>query len=80
VIKKDGAKKWEETKDDMVKTIATSFAPLKDNYKKAFTEFKVEEKGVDYWIVSYFNPAQERKRMKVTKQKDGSLKGYFYQK
>jgi|GEM_PF-1250871 len=79
IIKKEGAKKWEETKDDMVKTIIESFAPLKKNYDKAFEDFKVEEKGVDYWIVSYFNPAKELKRMKVTKQ-NGVMKTYFYQK
>ena len=79
VIQKEGAQKWEEAKDDMVKTIIASYSPLKNSYKKAFKEFTVEEKGVDYWIVSYFNPAKERKRMKVTKH-DGKLKAYFFQK
>jgi hypothetical protein len=79
IIKKAGAAKWEEMKDDMVTTISTTFAPLKNNYGSAFKDFRIEEKGVDYWIVSYLNPVKERKMMMV-KQRDGKLKAYFYSK
>jgi len=79
VIKKEGAEKWNTIKDDMVTTILSTFAPLKNNYASAFKDFKVEEKGVDYWIVSYLNPAKERKMMMV-KQRDGKLKAYFFKR
>ena len=79
VIKKAGTETWNAMKDDMVTTISSTFAPLKNNYASAFKDFKVEEKGVDYWIVSYLNPAKERKMMMV-KQRDGKLKAYFYKR
>jgi len=79
IIKKEGAEKWNTIKDDMVTTISSTFAPLKNNYASAFKDFKVEEKGVDYWIVSYLNPAKERKLMMV-KQRNGKLKTYFYRR
>jgi hypothetical protein len=78
VIKKEGAEKWNKIKDDMVTTIITSFTPLKKNYDTAFNDFKIDEKGVDYWIVSYLNPIKERKMMMVKKRGD-KLKAYFYQ-
>jgi hypothetical protein len=79
VIKKEGAEKWNAIKDDMVTTILSTFAPLKNNYASAFKDFKVEEKGVDYWIVSYLNPGKERKMMMV-KQRNGKLKAYFFKR
>ncbi|GFE62161.1 hypothetical protein [Geobacter sp. AOG2] len=79
IIKKAGTEKWNAMKDDMVATIISTFAPLKNNYGSAFKDFKVEEKGVDYWIVSYINPVKERKMMMV-KQRDGKLKAYFYKR
>lgn len=79
LIKNEGQEKWNKIKDDMVTTIITSFGELKGNYKSAFTDFKVDEKGADYWIVSYKNPVKERKMMKVRKV-NGKLKGYFYSK
>ena len=79
IIKKEGVEKWNTIKDDMVTTISSTFAPLKNNYASAFKDFKVEEKGVDYWIVSYLNPGKERKMMMV-KQRDGKLKAYFYKR
>ena len=79
IIKKEGVEKWNTIKDDMVTTISSTFAPLKNNYASAFKDFKVEEKGVDYWIVSYLNPAKERKMMMV-KQRNGKLKAYFYKR
>ena len=79
IIKKEGAEKWNTIKDDMVTTISSTFAPLKNNYASAFKDFKVEEKGVDYWIVSYLNPAKGRKLMMV-KQRNGKLKTYFYRR
>ena len=79
IIKKEGADKWNAIKEDMVTTISSTFAPLKNNYASAFKDFKVEEKGVDYWIVSYLNPAKERKMMMV-KQRNGKLKAYFYKR
>ena len=77
VIKQQGAEKWNAMKEDIVTTISTTFAPLKNNYSSAFKDFKVEEKGVDYWIVSYLNPVKVRKMMMV-KQREGKLKAYFY--
>jgi len=76
-IEKAGAQKYEETKDDMVKTIMIAFAPLKNTYKSDFKDFKIEEKGVDFWIVSYLNPAKVRKSMKV-KKINGTLKAYYF--
>jgi hypothetical protein len=76
IIQKEGQKKWEEVKGDMVKTIQSSFAPLKSSYKSSFKDFQVEEKGVDYTIVSYLNPAKDRKNMKV-KKINGVMKAYF---
>lgn len=77
VIKNEGAEKWNKVKEDMVTTIITTYSPLKNSYEKAFKDFKIEEKGVDYWIVSYLNPAKERKMMMVKKKND-KLKAYFY--
>lgn len=77
VIKNEGAEKWNKIKEDMVTTIITSFSPLKDTYDKAFKDFRVDEKGADYWIVSYLNPKKERKMMMVKKKND-KLKAYFY--
>ena len=79
IIKNAGAEQWNAMKDDMVTTISSTFAPLKNNYASAFKDFKVEEKGVDYWIVSYLNPGKERKMMMV-KQRNGKLKAYFYKR
>lgn len=79
VIKKEGAEKWNKIKEDMVTTIIETFTPLKKNYDTAFKDFKVDEKGVDYWIVSYLNPKKERKMMMVKKKGD-KLKAYFYQR
>jgi hypothetical protein len=79
IIKKEGAEKWKAIKDDMVVTISSTFAPVKDNYASAFKDFKIEEKGVDYWIVSYLNPGKERKMMMVKKRGD-KLKAYFYRR
>jgi len=78
VIKTEGPEKWNKIKEDMVATIITSFTPLKKNYDTVFKDFKVDEKGVDYWIVSYINPVNERKMMMVKKKGD-KLKAYFYQ-
>lgn len=78
-IKKEGQQKWEKTKDDMVATIQSSFAPLKESYGSAFKKFRIEERGADYWIVSYLNPAKQRVQMMV-KKRNGALKGYFYQR
>jgi len=77
IIKKEGAEKWNTIKDDMVTTIITTFSPLKNNYGSAFKDFKIEEKGADYWIVSYLTPAKVRKMMKVKKHND-KLKVYYY--
>ncbi len=77
VIKNNGAEKWGQIKDDMVKTIMESYAPLKNTYATAFTDFKVDEKGNDYWVVSFMNPIKERKMMMV-KKRNGKLKAYFY--
>jgi len=79
VIKSQGVEKWNTIKEDMVTTIFTSFAPLKNNYSSAFKKFKIEEKGADYWIVSYLNPAKER-RMMMVKQRGDKLKAYYYQR
>ena len=79
VIKKEGVEKWNAIKEDMLMTILSTFAPLKNNYASAFKDFKVEEKGVDYWIVSYLNPGKERKMMMV-KQRNGKLKAYFFRR
>jgi hypothetical protein len=79
MIKKEGAEKWNKIKDDMVETIISTFAPLKNNYSTAFKKFKVEEKGADYWIVSYVNPAKQRVMMMV-KTRNGKLKAYYYQR
>jgi hypothetical protein len=79
VIKSAGADKWKAIKEDMVATIITSFAPFKTTYASAFKDFKVDEKGADYWIVSYQNPKDERKTMMVKKRND-KLKAYFYQR
>jgi hypothetical protein len=79
IIKNEGAEKWNAIKDDMVTTILATFAPLKNNYASAFKDFKVEEKGADYWIVSYLNPASERKMMMV-KQRNGKLKTYYFKR
>ena len=79
IVKTQGAEKWKSIKDDMVDTILTSFSPLKNDYQKAFKDFKVEEKGADYWIVSYQNPRKDRKMMIVKKRKD-TLKTYYYQR
>ena len=77
IIKKEGAEKWNLIKDDMVTTIIATFSPLKNNYYSAFKDFKIEEKGNDYWIVSYLNPAKQRKMMLV-KQRNDKLKAYYY--
>ena len=77
IMKKEGAEKWNTIKEDMVTTIITTFSPLKNNYSSAFKDFKIEEKGADYWIVSYLTPAKVRKMMKVTKHND-KLKVYYY--
>jgi hypothetical protein len=77
IIKKEGVEKWNAIKEDMVTSIITTFAPLKDNYDTAFKDFKIDEKGVDYWIVSYVNPAKVRKMMMVKKKND-KLKAYYY--
>ena len=77
VIKDHGIEKWNKEKEEMVKEISATFAPLKNNYDSAFKDFKVEEKGADYWIVSYLNPAKERKMMMV-KQRNDKLKAYFF--
>jgi hypothetical protein len=77
VLSHAGAAKWEGIKTDMINTIFAAFSPLKNTYQTAFKDFKVDEKGVDYWIVSYQNPAKERKRMKV-KKIDGKLRAYYY--
>ncbi len=79
LIKKEGEEKWNKMKDDMVQTIIETFAPLKNTYGTAFKKFKVEEKGRDYWIVSFLNPAKERVLMKV-RNINGKLKTYYYQK
>ena len=79
VIKDHGIEKWNKEKEEMVKEISSTFAPLKNNYASAFKDFKVEEKGVDYWIVSYLNPAKERKMMMV-KDRNGKLKVYFFKR
>lgn len=80
LLKQPGGKEaWEKVKEDMTATISSTFGELRGNYKSAFTDFKVDEKGKDYWIVSYQNPAKERKAMKV-RQVDGGLKAYFYSK
>jgi len=79
VIKKEGAEKWNTIKDDMVTAIISTYAPLKNNYSSAFKDFKIEEKGVDYWIVSFINPVKERKMMMV-KQRGDKLKAYFYKR
>jgi hypothetical protein len=77
VINKEGAEKWNKIKEDMVTTIITTFTPLKGNYDTAFKDFRIDEKGVDYWIVSYLNPKKER-RMMMVKKKNDKLKAYFY--
>src|ERR1035437_5755213 len=79
IIQKAGMEKWNAMKEDMVTTISSTFAPLKNNYSSAFKDFKVEEKGVDYWIVSYLNPGKERKMMMV-KHRNGKLKAYFFKR
>ena len=79
ILKTEGVEKWNAIKDDMVTTITTTYSPLKNNYATAFKDFKVEEKGADYWIVSYLNPAKERKMMMVKKRND-KLKAYFYKR
>jgi hypothetical protein len=79
VIKDHGIEKWNKEKEEMVKDISSTFAPLKNNYASAFKDFKVEEKGADYWIVSYLNPAKERKMMMV-KQRNDKLKVYFFKR
>src|ERR1035437_5849715 len=79
VIKNEGAEKWNKIKDDMVTTIITTFSPLKNNYETAFKDFRVDEKGADYWIVSYLNPKKERKTTMVKKKND-KFKAYFYQR
>ena len=79
VIKDHGIEKWNKEKEEMVKEISSTFAPLKNNYASAFKDFKVEEKGADYWIVSYLNPAKERKMMMV-KERNGKLKVYFFKR
>ena len=79
IITKEGAEKWNAIEDDMVNTILATHAPLKNNYGSAFKDFKIEEKGADYWIVSYLNPAKERKMM-MAKKRDGKLKAYFYKR
>ena len=79
LIIKEGAKKWETIKEDMVTTILSTYAPLKNNYSSAFKDFKIEEKGVDYWIVSFINPGKERKMMLV-KQRGDKLKTYYYKR
>ncbi|RII25016.1 MAG: hypothetical protein CXR31_15305 [Geobacter sp.] len=77
IIKKEGAEKWNTIKDDMVTTIITTFSPLKNNYSSAFKDFKIEEKGKDYWIVSYINPEKQRRMMMVKKRND-KLKTYYF--
>ena len=77
LIKTQGAEKWKAIKDDMVTTIISTFSPFKSNYSSTFNDFKVEEKGKDYWIVSYINPAKKRSSMMV-KQRNDKLKVYFY--
>jgi len=79
IIKKEGAEQWNKIKEDMADTIMSTFSPLKNNYGTAFKKFRVEEKGKDYWIVSYLNPAKERVMMKVRNQ-NGKLKVYFYKR
>jgi hypothetical protein len=79
VIKKEGAEQWQKTKEDMVNTIMEAFSPLKNNYNSAFKKFKIEEKGDDFWIVSYLNPGNERKMMMV-KNRSGKLKVYYYKR
>jgi hypothetical protein len=77
IIKREGAEKWDLIKDDMITTITTAFGQFKDNYSSAFSDFKIESKGADYWIVSYINPAKERRAMMVRKI-DATLKTYYY--
>ena len=79
VIKNEGTEAWKKIKEDMVTTISLTFRPLKNDYKTAFKDFKIEEKGSNYWIVSYINPAKERKMMMV-KNRNGKLKAYYYKR
>lgn len=79
IIKKEGAEGWKKIQEDMVNTISSTFLPLKNNYATAFKDFKIEEKGADYWIVSYIPPAKDR-RMMMVKNRNGKLKVYFYKR
>lgn len=79
VVKNEGKEKWSQMQEDMVSTITTTFSQVRGNYGSAFKDFKVDEKGKDYWIVSYKNPINERKMMKV-RNVGGKMKAYFYSK